>query len=234
MNPNPGRIAVLTLVVAGLAGAALLTPILIPGHTDAATQPATWIPIPPDGMDARRGTIRELLDRLQPPYGDASTIAPRCGRDDLTGEPNEEYAIAIGDGELAPNAEHWEVNLVPQSDRMDVAIRIVSPYPPPPPPEPGKAPPPPSTEIQDRSARYSMDLTDMQPIHDALVNRDLWLAPQGEEPFGCTDGRPVTIEACVHGQYVARLRNCDFAEGAPAQKLLDALRRRFPKIANRQ
>ena len=232
MKPNPGRIAVLTLIAASLAGAAVLAPLLLPRNTSAATQPATWIPMPPDGMDARQGAVRELLEQTQAQFADASTLAARCGIDAQAGEPNEQYAIAIGDGALAPNAEHWDVGLVPSGDSMEVTIQIISPYPPPAPPEPGKAPSS-AIEVRDRSLQYRIDLKALQPIHDALLSPELWLAPQGEEPFECRDGRRVMIEACVHGRYIARLRNCDVGSGEPAQKLLDLLRRQFPQAANR-
>jgi len=231
MKPHAGRIAVLTLIMAGVAGAVVLMPVLSPRHPTASLEFETWIPLPPDGMDARQGAIRELLARNSV-YADTETgtLALRCGIDSSEGQPAEHYAIAIGDGALAPNREHWNVDIVPSGDRMEVAIRFVSPYPPPPPPEPGKAEAP-AMKIQDRTIHYQADRESMRPIHDALANADLWLAQQGEEPFGCADGRPVLIEACVHGQYVARLRNCDAGSGEPAQKLWDLLRQRFPQTA---
>ncbi len=234
MRLSFGRVAILTLIIAGLTSVVVLMPMWMPKHSVIPAQLTTWIPMPPDGMDARQSTIRELLARNSV-YAETETgtLALRCGSGILDGEPNEQYAIAIGDGELAPNGRHWNVDIVPSGDGMEVAIRIVSPYPPLPPAESGEAE---STAMktQDRTVHYQMDRKGMRTIHDALVNADLWLAPQGEDPFGCADGRPVMIEACVHGQYIARLRNCDAGSGEPAQKLWDLLRQHFSQPATGQ
>lgn len=228
MTLNVGRVAVLMLVIAGVTGAVVLMPAWMPKHSEIAAKPTTWLPMPPDGMDARQKQIRQLLAHNDPPFSDGSVLALRCGIDSSDGDPNEHYSIRIGDGALVRNAQRWSVDFIPSGDNIDVTIHIVAPYPPPPPPEPGKTASSP-IDIHDRSAYYHMDRNDLQPIHDALANSELWLAAQGEEPFGCYDGRSVTIEACVRGQYIARLRNCDAASGEPAQKLWDLLRQRFPQ-----
>lgn len=231
MIANVRRIAILALILAGLAGALVLTPIWIPRHGDPVAKPAIWIPMPKSGMDARQSAIRELLS-YNTTFRSDTTLAIRCGSESSGIEPSEEYSIAIGDNSLSPNGQQWKVNLIPTGNDIEVTIHVESSYPPPPPPEPGK-PTSPSPKIQNRIVHDHVPRRDLQPIHDALANPDLWLGPQGIEPFGCHDGRAVMIEACVHGQYVARLRNCDAASGEPAQKLWDMLKQRFPQPAAR-
>ena len=233
------RIVILTLIVAGIAAAGFLISLNAPKQNVAAAEPATWLPMPADGMDARQWPIRELLSYIQGPGSAVGTLATRCGSSwsDDKAESVEQYSVQIGDPTFTPDLQHWRIDFVPDGDSIDVTLDAISPYPPPPPPQPtsiGQGRSSPNSVVHDWTAQFRRKRTDMQSIRDAIADKDLWLAPQKEDPFGCTDGRSVVIEACVHGQYFARLRNCDFASGEPAQRLWNLLRQQFPKPAQPQ
>jgi hypothetical protein len=233
MQLDPVRIIVLVLITAGITAAAILIPLRFPEQHPPSAEPSTWLPIPKEGMDARQWAIRELLLRNVNKAPDGDSLAQRCGSEGSDGEatPTEKYSIQIGNGAFVANAQHWQVDFVPDGEDIDVSIQSTWPYPPPPPPPPsGSSKTEPSATTIDKgwSAHYRLNRKELQPIRDALSDSSLWLAPQEEVPFGCVDGRPVTIEACVRKQYIARMRNCDDASGKPAQRLWDALRERFP------
>lgn len=231
MTPRPIRIIAMTLIVAGVAGALMLKPIWLRSRQPASASPLTWIPLPQDGMDARQWAVRELLSHHETPMPNDGEFGLRCGSNTSDGEPTEQYSIDIGDPLLLRNAQRWKVAIVPIGEDMDITIHVIAPYPPPPLPEPGKEGLVADSSIHDWSTHLRIGRSEMRPIQDALANQELWLAPQGEEPFDCLDGRPVMIEACVHDRYFARFRNCDAGSGAPAQKLWDLLRLRFPHPA---
>ncbi|TKR30632.1 hypothetical protein FCE95_11010 [Luteimonas gilva] len=180
----------------------------------------SWIPMPPDGMDASGFAARRLLfvaDSM--PEDDALTRT--CGSYDSDGA-SERYRAVIGDPLLKPDARMWRLDLLVQGSQIQVTIEDAS--------FPLRPPPPDARDEAQAPAfaprRYWLQKAELEPIRAAWAEPALWLAEQRD--VDCFDGRPVFLEACVHGRYAARARNCDSAADEAARKLWTLLQKRFP------
>jgi len=181
---------------------------------------ASWIPMPPDSMDASGfATRRLLLAAGSTPEDDALTRA--CGSHDSDGA-SERYRAVIGDPLLKRDARMWSVDLRVQGSQIQVTVEDASfpLHPPPPGARDGTQPP------AFAPRRYWLQKAELEPIRAAWAEPALWLAEQRD--VDCLDGRPVFLEACVRGRYAARARNCDSAADEAAQKLWTLLQKRFP------
>jgi len=224
MKPHAGRIAVLTLIMAGVAIAVVLMPVWAARHRAAPVKLEAWIPMQMDGGAPQRWASGREFHKYMGSFSD------RCATYSAGSGPSEEYSIAIGEIGHSTIAQHWRIDLVPSGDAMDVAIHIAAPH-----PRPSLSASASSAASsvgeQDRMVHYRMSLKDMQPIREVLMSPDLW--PQYHGYVDCLIGpEELTLEACVHGQYFVRMpiSHC-FTEASDRQlrKLDDLLRQRFPQ-----
>ena len=74
--------------------------------------------------------------------------------------------------------------------------------------------------------RSRLRLRDAEPIREAWDSALLWHAKQGLR--GCSDGRVLFLQACVHGRYAARDRGCHTAASAQGQALWEAVTALLP------
>jgi hypothetical protein len=202
-----------TLALIG-AGVALLS---APRRALPPVEDAPWIGLPASGMDASQPTLRQLLDS---PFGADHDLADTCGRDGAAPE-RERYRLQIS---LDAWRDFRAIELVRRGDWLEVAVRDGFPPPPPEPSRDGTAPPPHDMVRPVATARIA--LRDAEPIRVAWNTQALWHAEQ--QPLGCRDGRPVTLEACIAGRYAIRHRNCDPASIVPTQQLWDAVTTLLP------
>lgn len=175
--------------------------------------------MPPDGMDASAFVMRSLLFAADSTPEADDALARTCGGygDD---DAAERYRILIGDPVLMRNAQTWSVDMRAQGSQVAVTVEDASL--PPPPPEDARDTPPDTAFAQ---RRYWLQKAELEPIRAAWAEPALWLAEQRD--VGCLDGRPVFLEACVRGRYVARSRNCDAAADEAAEKLWALLQEKF-------
>jgi len=208
------RIGVLLLAMAGIAigmFAFVAQPERLPPDTNGS-----WLELP-DDMDARRPGVRMLLARVIDPRDPYGSLMFSCGRNPL--EPPEQYVIHIGDTFGVPDPEFWEVRIVPRGSTFHVRIKDALPRPPPPPGVHGTG------GDLETPQYFVVEASEMTEIGAPLRTDALWSSPQAD--VACLDGNPVTMEACIHGQYAARHRNCDSAAYEQATLLWEALQRRF-------
>jgi hypothetical protein len=176
---------------------------------------APWIGLPKSGMDATEQNTRMLMSRAfeygrESSYSDSGSLAFECGeqhwRQSFDGK--ERYIARIGEGAWGPA---WKVILDVHGDRIDVAwteADSVIPPPPPPPAYRGKGKIPDLTLVT-RVAHTSKSRAELEPIRALWNDQALWHAPQDSSVFGCFDGDPIFLEACIDGRYAARFHNCD-------------------------
>lgn len=209
MRPSVFRILLWLIAIACVGAGVALLPALRPAPP--SVEDAPWIGLPASGMDASQPALRRLLDSS---FGADHDLADTCGSDGAAPE-RERYRLQI-------SRDAWRdfrtIELVRRGDWLDVAVRDGFPPPPPEPSRDGTAPPPHDMVRPVATARIA--LRDAEPIRVAWNTQALWHAEQ--QPLGCRDGRPVTLEACIDGRYAIRHRNCDPASVAPAQQLWDA------------
>lgn len=220
MRLSMGRIAGAALCAA-LAIAAMAWMSRPRPQALAVAPDESWIPMPPDGMDASAFATRRLLLAADSMPGDDS-LTSTCGRYDSEGAP-ERYRIIIGDPLLMRGARMWSVDLRVQGSQVEAWVEDASP-PMPPPPHPDTQGETPQPAFAPR--RYWLDKSELEPVRAAWAEPALWLAAQRD--VNCLDGRPVFLEACVGGRYAARERNCDTAADEAAEKLWKLLQKRFP------
>ena len=217
MRLSMGRITVAALCAA-LAVAAIAWVSRPRPQALAVAVDESWLPLPPDGMDASAFATRHLLSVADSMPGDPS-LTSTCGRYDSEGAP-ERYRIVIGDPVLMRDARMWSVELRVQGSQVEARVEDASL---PPPPEDAQGETPPHAFAP---RRYWLDTSELEPVRAAWAEPALWLAAQRD--VGCLDGRPIFLEACVRGRYAARTRNCDAAADEAAEKLWQLLQKRFP------
>ncbi|MFT4178907.1 MAG: hypothetical protein QM612_05500 [Thermomonas sp.] len=208
----------LGIVVATVFHVAQLT---TPLSRDAASEP--WIALPRSGMDATIPEIRKLMLRAYAfgnEYDGYKTLAFQCGDLYHDSPITERYIARIGESAFDPS---WKVVMDIKGDNIDITWGSGGTVPPPPPPPPGinsdsQLIEPVSTTQKPRAA--------MERIRTLWQNEALWHAPQDAAAFGCLDGNPVFLEACVHGRYAARARNCNL----PAFDATDQLWQAFNEL----
>ncbi|MFZ5636480.1 MAG: hypothetical protein ACOY82_07805 [Pseudomonadota bacterium] len=176
-----------------------------------------WIPLPTTGVDASSPALRELIAS---PYAGERALVGDCGiADDAD---RERYRLQI-----ARNA--WEdvreVEIVRRGEWLEIEVRDGFPPAPLEPPRDGR--PSPEYDIVQPIAHARIHRRDAEPIRRAWDTQGLWHAEQ--KPLGCSDGRPVTLEACIDGRYAIRHRNCDADAYPSTQALWDAITILLPK-----
>lgn len=222
MSLRYSRIVLLAFLFALLIAMALLW------HAKSGHRPLTeadqapWIGLPSDGMDASLLPVRRVLLNAGVMNGEAShysSLAFQCGNTDRLAT-GERYIAHIGQSARSP---FWRVTMDVEGSEVQVRIEEAHGTAPPPPPPPGGY-------VEQRLSIPSYSQTDkakLSALRDAWSDYDLWLAPQ-KDAFGCLDGNPVLLEACVNGKYAARFRNCDGAASVATRKLWDLLNATFP------
>jgi hypothetical protein len=175
-----------------------------------------WIPLPATGMDASDPVMRQLIVS---PY--AGALMGRC-RGAGDNPDRESYRLLI---ERNAFEDFREIDIVPRGDWLEIAVRDGFPPAPPEPAREGRR----SYEydLVVPVARVRMQRRDAEPIRRAWDTRALWHAEQ--QPLGCADGWPITLEACVDGRYAIRHRNCDIEAYRATQSMWEAVTRLLPK-----
>jgi len=182
---------------------------------------APWIGLPKSGMDATQPHIREMIllafdyGRNLPHPGPGS-LAFDCGSNHQTFDGRERYIARISK-DLATPA--WKIVLDVHGDHIDIAWSEADSMSPPPPPPPGYREG--GATLIVGTSHASKARSDLEKIRALWSGTTLWQAPQGDV-FGCRDGYPVFLEACVNGQYAARYRNCDMQAYDATDKLWQA------------
>ncbi|MEO5596683.1 MAG: hypothetical protein ABIQ97_06000 [Lysobacteraceae bacterium] len=174
-----------------------------------------WIGLPAIPMDISNYESRSVLfyvaqdgGRYPNVFGSES-LSRTCGgwgSNEEASPKQEIYVALMGDSSFA-GAKIWRVEFQVEGDQVTTLIDYNSsiPYPQ---PEPGfRSPMETPTPVPIR--RVVFKKSQLQPIVDAWRDPQLWDAPQ--EIFQCSDGMPSILEACVHGHYAVRARNCSDA-----------------------
>jgi hypothetical protein len=195
-----------------------------PAPVDPSDTP--WIGLPRSGMDATQEPTRKLLRRAFG-YGSMDmpnhSLAARCGIDGneppYEGKKKDRYIARIGASAFQPA---WKIVMDVDGNNIDITWSYRDDFPPPPPPPSDRDWP---TMVLPAS-KTQKSRAEMEPIRKLWTDQTLWHAPQDADALNCLDGDPVFLEACVNGQYAARLRNCSM----PAFKATDQLWRGFNAI----
>lgn len=215
MRPSVFRILLWLIALACVGAGVAALPAL--RSAPPPVEDAPWIGLPASGMDASQPALRQLLDS---PFGADHDLADTCGSD-AAGTERERYRLRI-------SRDAWRdvraIAFVRRGDWLDIALSDGLPPPPPEPPHDGTEPPPHDMVRPVATARIA--LRDAEPIRRAWNTQALWHAEQ--QPLGCRDGRPVTLEACIAGRYAIRHRNCDPAASDATQALWDAVTTLLP------
>ena len=166
-------------------------------------EPPPWIPLPASGMDASQAWVRGLLGTGFPGIDD---FAFRCGsRDDGV---HARYQLTDIRNPWQPTDS---IEFMPSGESVEVAIREDAlPIPPVDPAHP----------VDRRIARFMharLSRQAAEPIRRLWDTQVLWHAEQGM--FGCSHGGGLVLQACVHGRYAIRMRDCG-PEIAPARSAL--------------
>jgi hypothetical protein len=223
MSLTPARVVLWTTLLATVLVYAVLLPAQRPAPIRSDDEP--WIGLPDTGMDASKFDVRWLLLH---PYGTLMTddefdqLKSLCGNGDTSFR--ERYIAHVGRNAWGP---FWDVQIDVQGEWLEIVVRDGSPLP---------APPAPPDEADDSSRapqlrpgnRVRLRKTDAVPIQQAWRQQGLWHAEQNMNAFGCLDGNPVFLEACIDNRYAARFRNCDADADAPTQQLWEAVNRLLP------
>lgn len=201
---NTWRIAawVIGLAVTATATVIAVMPRPLPA---VAPQPRDgWIGLPaPTSFNASERGTRHALARAMGMgwnHGDLErSLAYRCGSPEWeSAGVAERYIARIGPDVWGP---HWIVTMDVKGDLVDVGWKH------------GSLPPPPENrrdiDLVMPQKRALLPKASLEPVRTAWQARSLWDAPQSTSTFDCKDGHPAQLEACVHGQYLVRARNCD-------------------------
>lgn len=175
-----------------------------------------WIGLPKSGMDASQSPLRELLAMRA--HG-MSRFAASCGTQNDTERARYRLWISRNARE-----DFREIEFVPDGEWLDVTVREGMP---PPSPESSHGGDSASADdVVQPVVRVRLHRHDVEPIRRAWETQALWHAEQ--QPLGCMDGTPVTLEACIDGRYAIRHRNCDIDAYSPARAMWDAVDRLLP------
>lgn len=223
MSLRPTRILLLAVLLGTVSAYAVMVPAQRQAPLGANDKP--WIGLPDTGMDASRFGVRRLLGSS---FGtlsaeDANDQLKRlCGNGDTF--IHERYVAHVGKDAWGP---FWDVQIDVQGEWLDISVRNGSPLPAPPKPpdvdDVSSLAPPLRT-----TTRVRLRKIDAAPIQNAWRQPALWHAEQDMSAFGCLDGNPVFLEACIDNRYAARFRNCNADADAPTQQLWSAMNRLLP------
>lgn len=219
------RIVLMAAIAATIAAYAVLRPAQRPAVLPAA-RAAPWVGLPNTGMDASQRPLRQALRSREHAALDndrMDSLASLCGEDDHP--VSERYVAHLSQSAWGP---FRQVMFDVDGDRIRIAIRDGAiPLPPPPPPRAWAKAQIVETESVRPVSRIELTRAQAEPIRKAWSSYALWHAQQ--QPVGCHDGMPITLEACVEGRYALRHRNCNPEAYVEAQALWDAVRTLVPE-----
>ena len=183
-----------------------------------------WIGLPKSGMDAALWGTRALLQRALELDPRNQPFAISCGIEgDETpyrGKEKDRYIAHIGASAFDPS---WKIVMDVDKGNINIKWGLGDTVPPPPLPMDDHRQP--ATMVMPVSMTQKSRIQ-MERIRELWNNQALWHEPQDANAFGCLDGDPVFLEACVNGQYAARFRNCN----TPAMEATDELWKAFNGI----
>ena len=211
MKPDWARVAGMAGILATGIFAVLFWKPVAPRETGTPPVWTPWIGLPAidDRMSSQDARVAMFeVERAEESggaryYGD--TLIGQCGKSFGDWQGSERYVVNMAESAFS-GAKSWRIEMDVEGDqvkaRVEYASNVVAP---PPLRVPGTRTAAPPRTSPPRT--IALPKASLQPIADAWRGERGWNAPQ--QPLECMDGRPLVLEACVHGRYAMRKLQCD-------------------------